>query len=654
MITLTLIAVFAQTGFAADRPGLLPEAEIGRYGLERAWYSQITMDGRMTKMEHTLLDRNLFFVITDKNDLITLDAETGQILWSRRTGDSDLKPYAPAVNSRTVAVVCGNEVQVFDRRNGRLLWHQVLPAPASAACQLTNYYLYVPLVDHRMACFPMEELKAPSAALWALVPQYEAIGYTLDPFTGRVSKTSTRIVSTEELVTSQKGEKKPAPSQRLLGLVPQYAAVGMILDPYTGEVREAGKTVASWWEDNIIEINNAPLKGKKELDDLLEKELSQWDKSRRQERKAGLLGEKNQVDLEEDVNSPFFLKPYMSTPLFCYSFGTTTVQPMISFDSADVEVLTWFSDRGYLFFTNASHAKDKTFALRHRIAVTPVLSYKTESKTSRYEGSIARDIVYQPTVVQKNLDNDTSRFLTVVGSASGLVFAYDSKTSETRWWQTVGSPISNRLTTVRDRIYVPCMDNSFYCLDSKQGDVLWSSPGIASFIAASPDWLYVRNTSGELVRVNPQDGAQTTLFSLKAYKDVYNNNENDRIYLITNTGLILCLHEMEREQPVRHTYLPEAYLTYKETDEERRLLIEMPEIANGVRQQPQQTPKVGTRQTTTAPESTLFDDDDSTPGPNVFDGGFTSPVPTTPAVEQPKNSTPADDDWGIDFGGTEF
>jgi len=760
MITLTLIALIAQTCYAADPPALLSTAEVNHHGLERAWYSQIAIDGRLAKIEHTLLDRNSFFVVTNNNDLIALDAETGQTLWTRYLGISGMMPFSPAANSRTVAVACGSEIQIFDRRNGRLLWHQVLPAAASAACQLTDYYLYVPMVDSRMACFPLEELKAPSPELLALVPQYKAIGYTLDPYSGKVTKSSRQTVSTGEFVKSQQGEKKPAPSQRLLELVPEYAKIGMVLDPYTGEVREADKTTASWWRNNMMETN-APLKGKMELDGLLDEELMRLDRNRRQGRSV------DSSDETDADNAPFFLKPHKSVPMFCYSFGTTMVQPVISFDSARLEVLTWFTDRGYLFFAEALHDKELTvkmtgdwtedkdsntyvakakrvafgmtqgddfsiyvpdasereaplqkvgdrvgviyrgrwemvgageggydttqgttvsntsFVLHHRVAVSPVLSYKKDTKTkiyealvarkstlsrggsgtmvkaSHYEGSIARDIVFQPAIVQKNImnpDDHTSQFLTVVGSASGLVFAYDSKTRETRWSQSVGSPVKNHITVVRDRIYVPCMNGNLWCLDSNNGDVLWISPGIDSFIAASPDWLYVKNSSGDLTRVNCRDGAQRTLFSLRAYKEVYYNNENDRIFLITNSGLIQCLHEPQYETPARHTYLPEAYLDYKETDKERRFLTEMPAIANGVRKQPRQTPKEGTQRQTHDPDDTdntpVDDGGVSAPDSGGFGGGFSTPVTTTPA--QPQNPTQVDDDWGIDFEDTEF
>ena len=647
VFTVVLFAVFVTPCYSADRPALLSQDEINFYGLERAWYSQITMDGRMTTIDHALLDHGTFFLVTSNSSFLALDAETGKTLWSRHIGQTGQKPFAPAANTRTVALVCGNEVSVFDRRNGRLLWREVLPATPSAACQMTDYYLYVPLIDQRMACFPMEELKAPSPGLLELVPQYKAIGYTLNPYSGKVTKTSNEIVSTEEVVTSMKGEKKPAPSQRLLELVPEYAKIGMVLNPYSGEVSEAGRPVATWWQENLIDAN-VPLKGKNELDELLTEELMQIRKSERMERSGSPADDEYAIELD-DPNAPYYLKPNHTTPLTCYSFGTTLVQPIISYDSSEIEALTWFSDRGYLFIAHASHVKDKIFALQYRIAVMPVLSYIKETKIGRYTGSIARDIVFQPAVVQKIPDVDSSRFMIIVGSASGMVFAYDPKTSESRWWQTVGSPIANRMTVVKDKIYVPCLDGNLYCLDSELGDVLWCSQGIDSFIAASPEWVYVKNTVGELTAVNPKDGAQTTLFSLKAYKDVYYNNENDRIYLITSSGLIQCLHELGRELPARHIYLSDAYRDYTETEEERRKLIEMPEIPGGIRQ-PRQTPQVGTQKPKTSPGKVTSDspfelDDDS----GIMFQDMT-PTPVTPVTPTRPNNNTTPDDFGVDFG----
>ncbi|MCL2623826.1 MAG: PQQ-like beta-propeller repeat protein [Planctomycetaceae bacterium] len=652
VFTVILFAVFSVPCYPSDRPALLSQALVNSYGLERAWSSQITMDGRLTTIEHALLDRGTFFLVTGNSDLIALDAETGKTLWSRHIINTGLKPYAPAANRRTVALVCNNEVHVFDRRNGRLLWHELLPAIPTAACQLTDSYLYVPLIDQRMACYPMEELKAPSPGLLALVKEYEKIGYTLDPFSGQVMKADHGIVGSAEFVTSQKGEKKPAPSKRLLDLVPEYAKIGMVLNPYTGEVSEASRPVATWWRENLIH-SNAPLKGKHELDDLLEDELTQQRKSQRMERADRLADEVNVSDFD-DVNVPYYLKPHKSTPLFCYSFGTASAQPIITYDSADTEILTWFSDRGYLFFAQGSHVKDRSFELQHRISVTPVVFYKNDSKTSRFEGSIARDITFQPVVVQKSLDDDSSpRFLTVVGSESGLVFAYDSKTAETRWWQSIGLPIANRPTAVKDKIYIPCLDGDLWCLDSRQGDVRWRSPGIASFIAASPGTVYAKNAFGDLVAVNPKDGSQKTLFSINAYKDVYHNDENDRIYLISSSGLIQCLRETALREPARHIYLPEDYLAEPEADKERRSLITMPDIPGGVRQQRptsrNDTPKPQVPPGIALPDVFPFDTEN-----DIFDDGnlFQDSVPTSPATPTlpNNNSNSQTDGFGDDIG----
>ena len=647
-----MVAIALSSHAADRRPVLLSQEEVQQYGLTRAWYSQIPMNGRMTSIEYALLDRGTLFVVTGTCDLFALDAENGKQLWQRKVSEANLLPYAPAANSRVVGLVCGNEVSLFDRRNGRLLWHQVLPSTPTAGCQMTDYFLYVPLVDHRMACFPLEELKAPSPALLALVPQYEAIGYTLDPHTGKVTKASNQIVSTKEFVTAHQGEAKPKPSPSLLALVPDYAAIGLVLDPYTGQVTEAAGSV-----DLVAATVDTPLKGKQELDDLLAVELIRIAREqRRQERDARLAARQADADtktVDVDVNAPYYLKPWKQVPLICYSFGTAIVQPIISYESAEKEAVTWFTDRGYLFIAHAKRDVDKTFALQYRIAVSPMSSFIQESKIGRFDGSIARDVAYQPAVVQKVLDDDASRFLVVVGSSSGFVFAYDPQTSETRWWQSLGSPINNRPTVIGDKVFVPCLNGDLCCLDSKNGRILWRSHGIDSFIAASvqgtdkskesessasQDRIYVKNTLGELVAVNVKDGAQKTLFSIKAYTDTYYNNENDRVYLITNTGLIQCLHEIGRDRPARHTYLPEAYLEYSETDEERRQLIQMPEIPGGVRQ-PRQKPPVAEKVEETA----------------AIDFGEEEAVSPIVVPEEPaETTTDGGDDFNFDFDDLDF
>lgn len=656
VLMVVLTTAFAFPCHAADRPALLSEGEVQRYGLTRAWYAQIKIDGRLTSIEHSLLDRDTLFIVTSNCDLIALNAETGKTLWTRRVSDALLLPYAPAANSRTVGIVCGNEVSVFDRRNGRLLWHQVLPSTPTAACQMSDYFLYVPLIDNRMACFPLEELRAPSPALLALVPQYEAIGYTLDPHTGKVTRASNQIVSEEQFVISHKGETKPKPSPSLLALVPKYAEIGIVLDPYTGKMTEADGPITQ-----IAAPVDTRQKGKKELDDLLADELIRLAMEHRlaeRDRRLTAQQAKDEAEAQNvdiDANAPYYLKPWTSVPLVCYSFGTAHVQPVVSYESGQIEAVTWFTDRGYLFIAQASRKVDssqqKDFTLEYRIAVSPMSSFLKESKVGRFHGSIARDVAYQPAVVQKVIDDDDSRFLVVVGSGSGFVFAYDPKTSETRWWQSLGSPISSSPTVVGERVYVPCLDGYLCCLDSRNGRILWRSPGIDSFISASQGVvetqgvselhtrIYAKNVSGDLVAIDGKNGGQTTLFSIKNYEDTYYNSENDRIYLITNSGLIQCLHEIGKDTPARHTYLPEAYLDYVETDEERRLLVKMPEIRGGGIRQLYAPSRTGT--TTTSPGA----DDSDTLGFGNDDDDFPFLPPTTVEPEQPDD----DDDLDFDF-----
>jgi hypothetical protein len=337
--------------------------------------------------------------------------------------------------------------------------------------------------------------------------------------------------------------------------------------------------------------------------------------------------DRNKIFHEKEKNEktalePYYLKQNKAFPYVCYSFGITPQQPVIAYESGKSEMLTWFTDRGYLFFAQAKR-EEKGFKLQYRLSVMPTDSYIRKSKfyakpedystaknfqiprigdankyvtdsqnynksevknllkgydtdvfrslrkakIDHYPGSIMNDIVFQPAVVQKDMENKESRFMAIVGTSSGDVFAYDSQNAKLYWWQTIGSPVSGRPTVVKDKIYIPGFDRNLTCLNVEDGEIQWQTYGLESFIAASPSKIYARNYSNEFVAVDQESGSQTTLFSLKPYERIYYNHLNDRIYLVTQNGLIQCLHETELNEPVWHVTPSEKYLAY---DADRR------------------------------------------------------------------------------------
>ncbi|MCL2348981.1 MAG: PQQ-binding-like beta-propeller repeat protein [Planctomycetaceae bacterium] len=596
----TFYTAYPAQGFAQERSALFPDGELQRFGLTRSWFTQVQIDTNTTFVRHVLLDRGTLFVVTSDSRLIAIDAESGKTVWSRSVGQPGQGTFSPGANSRVVGAVNGADIYIFDRRNGRLIWRKTLPFAPTAACQMTDFYVYTPMVDNQMSCYPLEEQLAPSEILLELVPRYAELGYTLDPFTGKV--TADKILRGS---TRLKAEKSKA-----------------LLD--------------------------ATLEGEKDKRATLKNELTDSEKLAADELKKDLIKD------SRNVNKPYYLKPG-KMPMTCYSFGLCTQQPVICSESDKSESLAWFTDRGFLFVANGTRDGEHRFELRHKLTVTPQISYLRVSKIGKKEESIANDILFTPSVVQKNPDDPESKFLLIVGTSSGLVIAYDPHDAVDVWCQSIGSPVNGRTEVVKNHIYVPCLDGNMYCLNSADGKPLWASSGVKEFVAASPTRVYAKNFYDELLAIDPESGSQTTLCSLRPYEIVYHNAENDRVYLITKNGLIQCLHEIGQAEPVRHTFAPEVYLELKENAEAES---QTPKQAANVKNTsasdtktvPAASPSTPGQTTPSQTPAGLIDDPFNTTGTTPTSGKTASPV-TTPAPAKP---APASSPSGASSGDDPF
>ena len=142
---------------------LLSQPELAPYGLQRVWFHQIGVQSATGKVQDILLEGGQLFVTTSDAKLHVLNSETGQWLWSRSIGGGAHPLTEPAVNSRVVAIHNNLAVFIFDRKTGKQLLQIPLTDSASAPCELSEHYLYVPMVNQTMLIYVLKEAHAPSA-----------------------------------------------------------------------------------------------------------------------------------------------------------------------------------------------------------------------------------------------------------------------------------------------------------------------------------------------------------------------------------------------------------------------------------------------------------------------------------------------------------
>lgn len=148
---------------------LVTSQRAGRYGLERAWFGQVAVDAARSRISHWTLHRNQLFSLSTSGTLQSLDAETGETLWTARIGTPGGVFAGPSVNSEVVALTSGTRLYVLDRSDGHVLWSRSLGGATAAAPALSETYAFVGLMNGILEGYPLKDLKA---SVW----QHRSVG----------------------------------------------------------------------------------------------------------------------------------------------------------------------------------------------------------------------------------------------------------------------------------------------------------------------------------------------------------------------------------------------------------------------------------------------------------------------------------------------
>src|SRR5215469_2270565 len=93
----------------AARPlsGVVSQEAAQRYGLERAWATQVELDQARGRIAHITLQAGLVLVQTDQATVHVLDAETRKTLWVGHVGQPGAVTVPPAATQKYVVSTNG-------------------------------------------------------------------------------------------------------------------------------------------------------------------------------------------------------------------------------------------------------------------------------------------------------------------------------------------------------------------------------------------------------------------------------------------------------------------------------------------------------------------------------------------------------------------
>ncbi|MDZ4658076.1 MAG: PQQ-binding-like beta-propeller repeat protein [Bythopirellula sp.] len=211
------------------------------------------------------------------------------------------------------------------------------------------------------------------------------------------------------------------------------------------------------------------------------------------------------------------LDDHLANPWYSQSIGRIFHSP-----TASGQVVTWPTDRGYLYVGNANE---------------PRVMYRIETATTA---------TAPPSALHQ---------LLYVTSADGHIYAFDELNGNEVWRYSMGYVGTNRPAVVGDRLYAASNEPMLHAVDAKTGEPLWAIPGITQFVAQGLKHVYGLDDLGRLVIVDVETGKYIDTLPGSNYHAVF-NEQSDRVFLVTDRGLVQSLHEIGAVEPTMYRDLP--------------------------------------------------------------------------------------------------
>jgi outer membrane protein assembly factor BamB len=141
---------------------------------------------------------------------------------------------------------------------------------------------------------------------------------------------------------------------------------------------------------------------------------------------------------------------------------------------------------------------------------------------------------------------------------SGDLFAVDENTGSLRWRYLTGYPTDRAPAAVGDKLFVSSEEPRLHCVDAATGLGQWESLGISQFAAVTKSHVYGVDRYGTIHILSINDGSPVGHITTGGTLDALVNDQTDRLFLISESGLVQCLHEIGADEPTHYVERPAA------------------------------------------------------------------------------------------------
>jgi outer membrane protein assembly factor BamB len=154
-----------------------------------------------------------------------------------------------------------------------------------------------------------------------------------------------------------------------------------------------------------------------------------------------------------------------------------------------------------------------------------------------------------------------------VGSEDTNLYALSTDRGRLVWRYSAGQPVAHHPVALDQDVYVSALGAGLARLDRATGVPLWRVPrgqrvletnvDADRFLAANSKFVYAADRSGRLLVLDRRLGHRLSGYDTHDFPFPVVNELTDRLYLASNDGQIVCLHDKEFTAPMRHRRLVE-------------------------------------------------------------------------------------------------
>ena len=134
------------------------------------------------------------------------------------------------------------------------------------------------------------------------------------------------------------------------------------------------------------------------------------------------------------------------------------------------------------------------------------------------------------------------------------VYCIGLTNGQIRWDFVSGAPVRRSPRVIGQQVFVFPHRGGIFSLSLENGAEQWWRPGIQDFVGATRTRLFVSDTVGNVVILARNDGHIIGALPLRDFSFRFANDRTDRVYLATQSGLVICIKEVGRQFPTYHMH----------------------------------------------------------------------------------------------------